>query len=365
MNCMRRTTSIAFVAGAMLFSSLSLGQASASDSDLKLGPTKSPYSEIDRLVKSKSWGSLVTLSTDLLQKDPSNTTLLYWLGISHLQLHEPVATVQTLRLAEHVGLNTALAHEALGLAYYDLNQFQLFEDQMEKAETLDPKDSKPDYYLGLYRWTIRSDASGALAHFEKAIQAQPLDWKSLYQAGNCEEQLSPSCWTAASTRPRDCSSGPGPRSAAPTPPGPVPPTWIPATSRRTAAMPDPFESLHAPVTPVDPDPAFAARLRAACRARPQPSEGSRRVRDRSRSPTGDHRGPPPRRGDPRTSRYVTPGGRSTGTSTCSARACWAIRSSCPTAGSDTPSSSSPAGSCTSPRSSPRSATPRRSAEPHP
>ena len=27
-------------------------------------------------------------------------------------------------------------------------------------------------------------------------------------------------------------------------------------------MPDPFEALRAPVTPVDPDPAFATRLRA-------------------------------------------------------------------------------------------------------
>src|SRR5256885_12526458 len=49
--------------------------------------------------------------------------------------------------------------------------------------------------------------------------------------------------------PRRCSCAPGPPSGAPTNPG-------------RAAMPDPFEGLRSPAPPADPDPAFAARLRA-------------------------------------------------------------------------------------------------------
>src|SRR5262249_5630746 len=52
-----------------------------------------------------------------------------------------------------------------------------------------------------------------------------------------------------STPPKRCWCAPAPRSDASTP-------------TRTATMPDPFEALRAPVTPVDPDPAFATRLRA-------------------------------------------------------------------------------------------------------
>ena len=88
-----------------------------------------------------------------------------------------------------IGLEYALSHEGLGLAYYDLNQFFLFEEQMKKAAALDPQDSTPYFYLGLYRWSIRSDAAGALGFFDKALQLHPDDWKSLYQAGNCLEQL--------------------------------------------------------------------------------------------------------------------------------------------------------------------------------
>jgi tetratricopeptide (TPR) repeat protein len=65
----------------------------------------------------------------------------------------------------------------------------LFEEQMTRAATSDPRDSKPNYYMGLYRWSIRSDAAGALDFFEKAIQLAPNDWKSIYQSGNCLEQL--------------------------------------------------------------------------------------------------------------------------------------------------------------------------------
>jgi Flp pilus assembly protein TadD len=144
--------------------------------------------EIDKLVRAGKWRELVSLSTELQRKDPDNPMLLYWIGASHLQLHEAIPAVQAFRLAERLGLNTAPMHEDLGLAYYDLNQFVLFEEEMRRAMAVEPGNSKPYYYLGLYRWTIRSDASGALDFFEKAIHLAPDDWKSVYQSGNCFEQ---------------------------------------------------------------------------------------------------------------------------------------------------------------------------------
>lgn len=153
-----------------------------------IAPENSPK-QIDELVRAKKWKGLATVTADLHRSDSNNSLVLYWLGTAHLQLHEPVPAVQAFRSAEKLNLNTALLHEGLGLAYYDLNQFELFEEQMKRAAVCDPRDSKPDYYLGFYRWTIRSDAEEALSHFENAIRLAPDDWKSIYQAGNSLEQL--------------------------------------------------------------------------------------------------------------------------------------------------------------------------------
>ncbi len=167
-----------------------LAQSSHSDPNaLQVIAPAGSYPEIDKLVRAKKWQDVVALTDALHRKDPDNPLVLYWLGTSHLELHQPVAAVQAFRAAERLGLNTAALHEDLGLAYYGLNQFVLFEQQMKKAAVSNPADSKPDYYLGLYRWTIRSDASGALELFEKAIHLAPDDWKSAYQAGNCLEQM--------------------------------------------------------------------------------------------------------------------------------------------------------------------------------
>jgi tetratricopeptide (TPR) repeat protein len=152
-------------------------------------PNSPLTADISELARSGRWKEVAALADRNHSQNPADPTALYWLGISRLKLHEPVGSVQAFRTAEKLGLNTALSHEGLGLAYYDLNQFVLFEEQMKKAAALDPSDSTPYFYLGLYRWTIRSDAAAALEFFDKALQLHPDDWKSVYQGGNCLEQL--------------------------------------------------------------------------------------------------------------------------------------------------------------------------------
>jgi tetratricopeptide (TPR) repeat protein len=148
-----------------------------------------PYADFPDLMRQKRWGEVAAKAEELKQRNPQDPRARYWLGISRLYLHEPVAAAQALRSAEKLGLNTALSHEGLGLAYYDLNQFVLFEEQMAKSAQLGPGDAKPHYYLGLYQLTIRSDTARALEQFEKAMELQPDDWKSVYQTGNCLDLL--------------------------------------------------------------------------------------------------------------------------------------------------------------------------------
>jgi tetratricopeptide (TPR) repeat protein len=186
-----RTSTIRFLSGlALLWVQLALAQTTPkSSNELQVISPAKQYPEIGELVHANRWKDVVALTDELHRTDPANPTVLYWAGTAHLQLHEPVPAVQTFRSAERLGLDTALLHEGLGLAYYDLNQFGLFEEQMKKAAVSDSNDSKPYYYLGFYQWTIRSDPSAALEFFEKAIHLAPDDWKSVYQSGNCLEQL--------------------------------------------------------------------------------------------------------------------------------------------------------------------------------
>src|SRR5207248_2745681 len=143
----------------LLWTTLTVAQTPQPTS-LESGATakmESPYTQIHEFVRLKQWKELAVLTEELHRKNSTDPTALYWLGISRLKLHEPIGAVQAFRSAEKLGLQTALSHEGLGLAYYDLNQFWLFEEQMKKAASLDPRDPTPDYYLGLYRWTIRAD----------------------------------------------------------------------------------------------------------------------------------------------------------------------------------------------------------------
>ncbi len=152
-------------------------------------PANSQNSPILEAVKLKNWKQVIELAQNQISINPADASAFYWQGIGHLQLHDSLSATQSLRAAEKLGMDTALLHVALGLAYYDLNQFFLFEQQMQKAALLDPSDFKPHYYLGLYRLEIQSDAGQALKAFTTAAQLQPDDWKSIYQKGNCLEIL--------------------------------------------------------------------------------------------------------------------------------------------------------------------------------
>jgi Flp pilus assembly protein TadD len=129
----------------------------------------------------------MSLSERNIGKNASDAMAFYWLGIARFQLHDAIGATMAFRTAEKLGQNSAKFHEALGLAYYDLNQFFLFEQQMESASKLAPKDFAPRYFLGLYRLSIKSDTQGALRFFREAVELNPTDWKSLYQEGYCLE----------------------------------------------------------------------------------------------------------------------------------------------------------------------------------
>ncbi|MBS1850084.1 MAG: hypothetical protein JST79_04180 [Acidobacteria bacterium] len=155
-----------------------------------IGNTRGQSSgDLMELVRQKQWPQVAELGEKLSLQNLNDPANYYWIGIARFQLHDSIAAVRALRTAEKLGMDTALLHEGLAFAYYDMNQFVLFEQQMNKAAAQDPQDFKPRYYLGLYYLTIQSDAANSLKYLDLAAQLNPEDWKTVYQRGSALEQL--------------------------------------------------------------------------------------------------------------------------------------------------------------------------------
>jgi tetratricopeptide (TPR) repeat protein len=140
-------------------------------------------------VHRKEWDKAAKLGAELVRESPHNSTYWYWLGVARSSLQDPLGGIQALRSAELLGLNTADLHMDLGLGYYTIYQFFLFQQQMEKAIALDPKDFRPRYYLGRYRESVQDDYTGAMKFFDEAVKLNPEDAKSWTHRGLCLKEL--------------------------------------------------------------------------------------------------------------------------------------------------------------------------------
>jgi tetratricopeptide (TPR) repeat protein len=156
--------------------------------DPEIPGATSPGTAMNSLVQQHRWREASALAAQMTATNPQDAAAFYWRGYAELQLQNYIPSEQAFRSAEKLGMNSPPLHEGLGLAYYRLNQFILFEREMNLAAQLDPKDATPDYYLGLYQLTIRSDLPKALLFFDKASELKPNDWKILYEEGNCWEK---------------------------------------------------------------------------------------------------------------------------------------------------------------------------------
>lgn len=148
----------------------------------------SDASQLRDLARVHRWQEVVSQAREAIQRDPQNRQAYFWQGSAELETQEFVQAVKSLRAAQKLGLDDAPLHEQLGLAYYRLNQFVLFEREMNLAIDRDSKDFLPHYYLGFYQLTIRSDMGQARHYFAAAAALAPADWKVMYQQGNCWEK---------------------------------------------------------------------------------------------------------------------------------------------------------------------------------
>jgi tetratricopeptide (TPR) repeat protein len=148
-----------------------------------------PAVRIASMAARKDWRGVASAAGAWAREKPRDAIAYYWLGVALWHGDDTTGSIQALRRAEGLGLNTAVLHKTLGLAYYSINQFILFRRQMEKAAELDPKDAQPHFHIGRYLESVPHDYAQALAHFEKAILLDPGDGRSAVYRAYCLEML--------------------------------------------------------------------------------------------------------------------------------------------------------------------------------
>ena len=145
--------------------------------------------KLKSMIEAGNWAGARTLTEQLEIQHPQQAHPHYWSGYVQLRQHDPIGAIRSLRKAERGGLQDPSLAKVLGLAYYAINQFTLFREQMQKAISAAPDDPWPHYYLGLYELQIRENYGEALGHFTSAAAVQPNDATILYHRGFCNEML--------------------------------------------------------------------------------------------------------------------------------------------------------------------------------
>lgn len=145
--------------------------------------------QVEGLIHQKHWAEAGELVGELIQKDPTNPRWQFWQGMVRFEGNDPINAIAAFRSAERLGLDTEGLHKALGLTYYVIHQYILFEQQMDKAIKMDPNDYEPVYYLGRYYETTRNNFSRARDFFDRAVALNPNDTKSTFNRGYCLEMM--------------------------------------------------------------------------------------------------------------------------------------------------------------------------------
>ena len=167
-------------------------QAHFLDVSPKTGPSLIPTDSslrLSDLVVKEQWSEAAQLGRELALQGTKNPAVSYYLGLALVRLGDPVGAIHNLRDAERLGMDTAYLHQVLGIAYYNVHQFILFEQQMDKSISLDSTDYKSYFYRGQFLESIRTDFPGALKYFEKARTLNPDHTESWYHEGYCFETM--------------------------------------------------------------------------------------------------------------------------------------------------------------------------------
>lgn len=144
---------------------------------------------LQELIRRGEWQAALDMGETVLGARPGDPHARYLLGVAKWRSSDKVGAIQAFRAAERLGLDTSYLHLALGLAYYEANQFVLFQLQMRRAMAIAPSDARPHIHLGRYFESVASDFATALSHFDEALELDPANAEILYLRAHCLEAL--------------------------------------------------------------------------------------------------------------------------------------------------------------------------------
>ena len=144
--------------------------------------------ELQALIRQKRWKEGGVLAEETVRQKPGSGSAWYALGLVRFSEHRYTHAIRALRRAEQLKIDTADVHRLLGLCYYFLQQYQLFEQQMEKGKAREPGNGEFDYLLGRYYQSTLGNCARAIAAFDQAVSLHFAGFKVLYDRGDCYDQ---------------------------------------------------------------------------------------------------------------------------------------------------------------------------------
>ena len=111
----------------------------------------------------------------------------FWSGVLKVRTGDGYDAIRRLRSAQKLE-DSPYVVELLGLAYYSVSQFHLFETFMLEAIRQLPEAFAPHYYLGRYYVsTAVAVFPRARQYLEESVRLNPTHFRSLYYLGYCYE----------------------------------------------------------------------------------------------------------------------------------------------------------------------------------
>jgi tetratricopeptide (TPR) repeat protein len=104
-------------------------------------------------------------------------------GYAELKQGRYVAAVRLFQAAVDRRPGVVVAHLDLGIAFFALRQYKLFEEEMLWVIANKPSEALPHYYLGLSYSANPDQLEQAANCFEQAVNRNPSDFQSHYQLG--------------------------------------------------------------------------------------------------------------------------------------------------------------------------------------
>lgn len=153
------------------------------------GDRYAPRNRLLQLIHDRAWVEAAQLAAKTTKAEDTDPQLHYLVGVVLWQQQDKVGAIQHFRTAERLGLREPYLHKALGVAYFDAHQFELFKQQMERASARDQSDPQPHLYLGRYTESVHGDYAGAIRHFERVIELDPKHAEGYSYLAYCLERL--------------------------------------------------------------------------------------------------------------------------------------------------------------------------------